>query len=93
MIWDFSIIRQKHALTCPSLYGLICQTLYHTSLISPKRELDETVNFRNFRNLLTNKFSAFFLAFWHPNFKQEKRSKVARHMKHLQWPSLVDWES
>ena len=82
MIWDFSIIQQKHALACPSLYRLICQTLYYTSLISLKRELDETVNFRNLRNLLTNKFSAFFVAFWHPIFKQKKRSKVTRHMKH-----------
>ena len=78
MIWDFSIIRQKHALTCPSLYGLICQTLYHTSLISPKRELDETVNFRNFRNLLTNKFSAFFFGILAPQFQTGKTKQSGK---------------
>ena len=48
MIWDFSVIQQKHALTCLGLYKLIFQTFYHTSLILPKREIDETVHFRNF---------------------------------------------
>ena len=50
---------KKHSLTCPGLYRLIFQFLYHTFLISPKREIDETVNFRNFRKLFTNKFAAF----------------------------------
>ena len=56
--------------------------LYHTSLISPKQEIDETVNFQNFRKLFTNKFSTFFVAFWHPIFKRKKRNEVTEHMKH-----------
>ena len=35
-------------LTCSGLYRLIFQSLYHTSLILLKREIDETVNFQNF---------------------------------------------
>ena len=38
------------AKTCPDLsdlYSLIFQSIYHTSFILPKREIDETVNFRN----------------------------------------------
>ena len=58
------------------MYRLIFQSLYHTSLISQKREIDETVNFRNIRKLLTNKFPAFFAVFWHPIFKREKRKEV-----------------
>ena len=80
MIWDFSVIQQKHALTCPGLYRLIFQSLYHTSLISPRWEIDETINFRNFCKLFTNKFSACFVAFWHPIFKREKRNEVTGHM-------------
>ena len=44
MIKDFSVIQQKHALTCVGLYGLIFQSLYYTSLISPQREIDERVH-------------------------------------------------
>ena len=63
MILGFSVILQKHPLNRPGLYSLIFQSLYHTSLISPSRwEIDETVNFRNFRQLFTNKISAFL---WH----------------------------
>ena len=80
IIQDFSVIQQKHTLTCPGLYGLIFQSLYHTSLISPGLyglifqslyhtslisptwEIDETVNFRNFCKLFTNKFATFFVA-------------------------------
>ena len=35
-------------LTCSGSYRLIFQSLYHTSLILLKREIDETVNFQNF---------------------------------------------
>ena len=56
----FSVILQKHALTCPGLYRLIFQSLFGTSLISPRWEIDETVNFRNFRKFFTNKCDAFF---------------------------------
>ena len=59
MIWDFSVIQQKHALTWPGLYRLIFQSLYDTSLISPRWEIDETVNFRNFRKLFTKSCAAF----------------------------------
>ena len=55
----FSVIQQKHALTCPGLYRLIFQSLYDTSLISPRWEIDETVNFRNFRKLFTKPCAAF----------------------------------
>ena len=51
MIWDFSLNQQKGALTWLGLYSLIFQSLYDTSLISPRCEIDETVNFRNFRKL------------------------------------------
>ena len=44
-----SVIQQKHVLNCPSLCRLIFQSLYHTSLISPKQEINEIVNFWNFR--------------------------------------------
>ena len=70
------------SLTCPDLYRLIFQTFYHTSLISPKREIDETVNFRNFRKLFTNKFSAFLWDFG-THFQTEKTKEVmTRHTKH-----------
>ena len=36
--------------------------LPHFLLISPKREIDEKVNFRKFRKLFTNKLPAFL---WH----------------------------
>ena len=54
---------------------LIFQTLYHTSLISPKREIDETVNFRNFRQLFQINFSRFLFHFGTPfsNGKNEKK--------------------
>ena len=60
MIWDFSVIQQKDFLTCPVFYGLIFKSLHHTSLISPRWEIDETVNFQNFRKLFTNKCAMFF---------------------------------
>ena len=61
MILDFSVIRQKHALTFRGLYRLIFKSLYHTSLILPLRyAIDETVNFRNFPKLFTIKFGAFW---------------------------------
>ena len=43
MVWDFSVIQQKHALACPDLYRSIFQSLWHTSLISPRCEINETV--------------------------------------------------
>ena len=49
-------------------------------MISPKQEIDETVNFANFGKLFTNKFAAFFVAFFHPIFKRVKRNKVTGHM-------------
>ena len=83
MIWDFSIIQQKHALTCPDLYSLIFQSLYHTSFILPKREIDETVNFRNFCKLFKNIFAAFFEAYYHPIFKWEKQNEVTGRMENF----------
>ena len=78
-----SVIQQKHALTFPDLHSLIFHSsLYHTSLISARWEINETVNFRNFRKLFTNKFFHIFLTFWHPIFKREIRNEVIGHMKH-----------
>ena len=51
------------SLVCLHLYKLIFQTFYHTSLISPKREIDETVNFQNFCKFFTSKLSAFLWYF------------------------------
>ena len=95
IIWDFYIIHEKHALTCPGLYRLIFQSLYHTSLILPKQEIDETVTFQNFHKLFKNKFAAFFGAFWHPIFKQEKRNELTGYMKHavMSITCTLHWES
>ena len=82
MIWDSSVIQQKHTLTCPGLYRLIFQSLYRAFLLSPKQEIDETVNFQNFSKLFINTFAAFFAVFWHPIFKREKRNEVTWYMKH-----------
>ena len=73
------------AKVCPDLSGfiyLIFQSLYHTSLTSPKQEIYETVNFQNFRKLFKNRFAAIFVAFWHPIFQREKQNEVTGHMKH-----------
>ena len=80
MICDFSIIRQN--MTCSGLYRLIFQSLYHTPLILPKQEIDKIINFRNFCKLFINKFAVFFLAFWHPISKREKRNEMTGHMKY-----------
>ena len=75
MIWDFSIIQQNHALAFPGLYMLIFQSLYHTSLISPEQEIDETVNFRNFGKLLVSVFCGILAP------KQEKRNESDRELE------------
>ena len=82
MILDFSVIRQKHALTCPGLYRLIFKSLYHTFLILPLRwAIDETVNFRNFRKLFTNKCAAFWEHFGtHLQTRKTKRSGRAHEL-------------
>ena len=72
MIRDFSIIQQNHALACPGLCMLICQPLYHTSLISPEQEIDETVHFRNFGKLLGSIFCGILAP------KQEKQNESDR---------------
>ena len=51
--WRKEIFSSGMSLACPDLYKLIFQTFYHTFLISPQREIDETVNFRNFRKYFT----------------------------------------
>ena len=79
MIWDFSVIQQKDFLTCPVFYGLIFKSLYHTSLISPRWEIDETVNFQNLCKLLTNKFAAFFFfGILAPHFQTGKTKRIGR---------------
>ena len=78
MIWDFSVIQQKHALTWPGLSRLIFQSLYDTSLISPRWEIDETVNFRDFRKLFTNKCAAFFFGILAPYFQTRKTKRSGR---------------
>ena len=82
MTWDFSVIQQKHALTCPGLYRLVFQSLYDTSLISPRWQIDETVNFRNFRKLFTNKYAAYLGHCGTLFSNGKKRNEVAGHMKH-----------
>ena len=80
------------AKTCPDLSGFIqahFSILYHTSFISPKREIDERLSFRKFRKLSTNEFAAFFVAFWHTIFKWEERYEMTGHKaccngRHLQ---------
>ena len=52
------------------------------TMVLPRWEIDETVNFRNFRKLFTNKCLIFFLNCWHPIFKREKRNELAGRMKH-----------
>ena len=74
------------AKTCPDLsdlYSLIFQSIYHTSFILPKQEIDETVNFRNFCKLFKNIFAAFFEAYYHPIFKWEKQNEVTGHMENF----------
>ena len=82
MIQDFAIIQQKHTLICPGLYRLIFQFLYHTALLLPKWETDETVNFRNLASCSQINLSRFFFIFWHPIFKWDKRNEATGHMKH-----------
>ena len=79
---EISVIQQKHALTCPGLYRLIFQSLYATSLISPRWQIDETVHFRNFHKLFTNKCATYFGYFGTPFSNEKKRNEVAGHMKH-----------
>ena len=72
-----SVIQQKHALTSPDLYRLILQSSYHTYLISPARwEIDETVNFRNFHELLWHVGNTF-------SNGKTKRSDRARSYKKI----------
>ena len=75
MVWDFSIVQQKHALTCPGFYRLIFQSLYYTSLILPQQEADEIINFSKLlRRMFINKFAAFF-RLWHPFPKGKNETK------------------
>ena len=64
------------SLICPDLYKLIFQTFYHASLILPKREIDEAVNFRNFRKFFTSKLSAFY-GILAPHFQTGKMKEVS----------------
>ena len=87
-----SVIHQKHALTCPGLCRLIFQSLYHTSLISPKRESGEAVNFRNFRSRI---FCGILAP--HSQTGRTKRSDLAHEAccngRHLDiWGSLMGWQ-
>ena len=77
MIWDLSVIQQKYALAWPGLYRLIFQKLYDTSLTSPRWYIDETVNFRNFPKLFTNKCAAF-LGILAPYFQAGKTKQSSR---------------
>ena len=64
------------AKACPDLswvfMGSFFQSLYHTSLISLRWEINGTVNFRICHKLFANKFDALFVAFWHPHFETGK---------------------
>ena len=63
------------SLACPDLYKLIFQTFYYTFLISPKQEIDETVNFQNFRKFFTNKYPRFYVILA-PHFQMGKVKEV-----------------
>ena len=78
MILDFSVLQQNPNLTFRGLYRLIFQSLYHISLIQPKREIDEAVNVRDFRQLLTNKFITFFSGILAPHFQMGKMRQSDR---------------
>ena len=88
-IWNFSYIQQKHALTCPGLYRPIFPSLCHTSLISPRREINETVDFRNFRTLFPNMLS---MSLWHFGtlfLNGKNKTKWHGTSSMLQWSSPV----
>ena len=90
MIWDFSSIQQKHALTCPGLYRLIFQSLNQTSLILSKQEIDELINFQNFHKLFINKFAAFFgILASHFQIGKTKQSDRAHEACCNVWSSLL----
>ena len=71
-------VEQKHAPTCPGLFRHGFQSLYHTSFISPKREIDDTVNFRNFRKSFTNKFCGVLCGILAPHFQWGKMRRSDR---------------
>ena len=91
MIWDFSVILQKHALTLPGLYRLISQSSHFLDIT----KMGNWWNFGTFASC-----SQIFVAIWHPIFKWEKRNPYEHHpckrgRAHeacLQWLSLVHWE-
>ena len=62
------------------IYTLIFQTFYHTSLVSPKQEIDEKVNFRNFCNCSQINFLHFY-GILAPRFLTGKM-KVVSDMAH-----------
>ena len=61
------------SLTCPDLHWLIFQTFYR---FLAKREFDETVNFRNFCKLFTNKWFTIFQCILAPHFQTGKTKEV-----------------
>ena len=72
----------KACLDLSGLYRLIFQSLYHTSLIFPKREIDEIINFSKLSQVVHKKICRIFSTFWHPIFKRGKRNEAIGHMKH-----------
>ena len=62
---------------CPDLSGYTGFFIFISQFldIAKTREIYETVNFWIFRKFFTNKFSVFYVAFWHPIFKRQKRNE------------------
>ena len=76
----FIILKGKldlNDLTCPGLWRIIFQSSYHTSLVSRKQEIDETVNFQNFWKCLQINWPRFL---WHSasHFQAQKTKRSDR---------------
>ena len=88
----FIILKGKldlNDLTCPGLWRIIFQSSYHTSLVSRKQEIDETVNFQNFWKCLQINWPRFKLPRRHPIFKRKNETKWQGTWSMLQWLSVV----
>ena len=73
-----SLLFSKNIPWLDRVYRLIFQSLFDTSLISPRWEIDETVNFRNFPKLFTNKCIYPFFGILAPYFQTGKTKRSGR---------------
>ena len=86
--WSGILCYAKACPICLGLYRLIFQSLYDTSLVTPRWEVDGTVNFHNFRKLFTNKCLTFFGPFGTLFSNGENEMKRQDTWSMLQWPSV-----